>query len=122
MSKKRLILVELNEFNEELLRKASENLNLNNWRKPNPNMIFEASKDFPINLKKSIIIGDRLSDIQAGARAGISSAFHVLTGHGRKERICVEKRINSEGFFEDHRKKISIKLINSLRNIPKENL
>ena len=33
MSKKRLILVELNEFNEELLRKASNDLNLRNIKK-----------------------------------------------------------------------------------------
>ena len=33
MSKKRLILVELNEFNEGLLRKASNDLNLRNINK-----------------------------------------------------------------------------------------
>ena len=30
----------------------------NNWRKPNPNMIIQASIDFNLDLEKSILIGD----------------------------------------------------------------
>ena len=42
---------------------ANDIFDLNNWRKPSPKMLIEASKDFPIDLKKSIIVGDRISDI-----------------------------------------------------------
>jgi len=38
--------------------------------KPAPGLIFEAEKDFDLNLTKSYLIGDRLSDIEAGERAG----------------------------------------------------
>lgn len=40
-------------------------------RKPNPGMILRAKKDFNINLESSILIGDKLSDIHAGLKAGV---------------------------------------------------
>lgn len=58
----------------------------NSWRKPNPNMILRAAKDFKIDLSKSILIGDRYSDIISGEKAGIGNLIHVLTGHGSNER------------------------------------
>ena len=57
-----------------------------NWRKPNPSMIFRAAFDLKLNLNKSILIGDRLTDIIAGQRAKIPKIYHVLTGHGDSER------------------------------------
>ena len=56
------------------------------WRKPGPGMLIQAAEDFGINLNTSQIVGDRLSDIVAGARAGIMTAYHVKTGHGETER------------------------------------
>ncbi len=56
------------------------------WRKPNPNMILKASQDFNIDLSKSFLIGDRLTDIQAGEKAGLRNLIHILTGHGNDER------------------------------------
>jgi D-glycero-D-manno-heptose 1,7-bisphosphate phosphatase len=41
-------------------------------RKPNPGMILDAVKDFNINLNKSLLIGDKITDIQAGISAGIN--------------------------------------------------
>jgi D-glycero-D-manno-heptose 1,7-bisphosphate phosphatase len=40
-------------------------------RKPNPGMIFQAQKEFDINLSSSILIGDSITDIEAGLNAGI---------------------------------------------------
>ena len=40
-------------------------------RKPNPGMILTAKKEFNIDLKNSILIGDKISDIEAGKNAGI---------------------------------------------------
>jgi D-glycero-D-manno-heptose 1,7-bisphosphate phosphatase len=42
-------------------------------RKPQPGMILQASKDHGIELSQSVLIGDRCSDIQAGAAAGITN-------------------------------------------------
>ena len=46
--------------------------NMKNHRKPSPGMIFDARDDFNIDLQKSILIGDKLSDIRAGINAGIT--------------------------------------------------
>ena len=40
-------------------------------RKPNPGMILEAARDFDLDLKKSILIGDKESDVAAGLCAGV---------------------------------------------------
>ena len=40
-------------------------------RKPNPGMIFKARDKFGIQLSKSILVGDKESDIEAGRRAGV---------------------------------------------------
>ena len=34
-----------------------------------------------------MIIGDQLSDLQAGRAAGLGQGIHVLTGHGKRNRI-----------------------------------
>lgn len=39
-------------------------------RKPNPGMLLQAAEDLKLNLKASWMIGDRLTDVQAGHRAG----------------------------------------------------
>jgi D-glycero-D-manno-heptose 1,7-bisphosphate phosphatase len=44
-------------------------------RKPQPGMILRAAKDHHLDLSQSILIGDRCSDLQAGAAAGISRLF-----------------------------------------------
>ncbi len=67
------------------------NLEKASWRKPNPEMIFEAKKDLNIDLKSSIIIGDRLTDIVAGIKAGLKIVYHVKTGYGTNERAKIEK-------------------------------
>ena len=44
-------------------------------RKPYPGMLFEAQNDFDIDLKKSIIIGDKERDIEAGLNAGLIETY-----------------------------------------------
>ncbi len=46
-------------------------------RKPNPGMIFQAQKEFDIILSESVLIGDKISDIEAGLNAGIENSFHI---------------------------------------------
>lgn len=49
-------------------------------RKPNPGMAFQAKEDFSdIDFAKSIIVGNRLSDMQFGRRAGMHTVFLVTT-------------------------------------------
>jgi D-glycero-D-manno-heptose 1,7-bisphosphate phosphatase len=46
-------------------------------RKPNPGMILQAQKELAIDLSRSVLIGDKASDIQAGiaARVGTNLLF-----------------------------------------------
>ncbi len=71
----------------------------NTWRKPNPGMILKAANKFKINLKDSILIGDRLTDLKAGLNAGIGNLVHLLTGHGLDEREDVYEFINKKNKY-----------------------
>jgi D-glycero-D-manno-heptose 1,7-bisphosphate phosphatase len=48
------------------------------WRKPNPGMILQAASDLGLDLARSAIMGDQMSDIEAGAAAGIG--LQILVG------------------------------------------
>lgn len=48
-------------------------------RKPKPGMILSAAKDFNIDLPNSYLIGDRLTDIEAGTNAGLKKSFQIET-------------------------------------------
>ncbi len=42
-------------------------------RKPLPGMFFRASREHGIDLSRSLLVGDRCSDLQAGAAAGVGN-------------------------------------------------
>lgn len=42
-------------------------------RKPSPELILKAAKDYDIDLSQSIMFGDKNSDIEAGTSAGVKS-------------------------------------------------
>ncbi len=44
-------------------------------RKPEAGMLLQAQKEFNINLEKSIIIGDKERDIEAGINAGLKETY-----------------------------------------------
>lgn len=44
-------------------------------RKPLPGMLFDAKKDFDVDLEHSIIIGDKERDIEAGLNAGLKESY-----------------------------------------------
>lgn len=46
-------------------------------RKPNPGMLIKAQREYNIDLERSILIGDRDSDHQAGKKAGIGRIFQL---------------------------------------------
>lgn len=52
-------------------------------RKPKPKFLYDAAKEFGLDLSRSFMIGDRPSDIQAGTNAGTQTIL-VLTGAGRE--------------------------------------
>ena len=52
-------------------------------RKPQPGMLLQAAREFALDLSHSFFIGDRLSDLQAGAAAGCQTIL-VRTGLGQR--------------------------------------
>src|SRR6266550_4687480 len=53
-------------------------------RKPKPGLLLRAAREFDIDLSDSWMVGDRYSDIELGANAGVRSAL-VMSGYGRGE-------------------------------------
>ncbi|MBD3299119.1 MAG: HAD-IIIA family hydrolase [candidate division Zixibacteria bacterium] len=54
-------------------------------RKPSPGLIHQAMHDYPVDLSRSFVAGDRQSDIDLGRGVGIPTAL-VLTGYGREQQ------------------------------------
>jgi len=54
-------------------------------RKPEPGMIMQAAEEHNIDLRRSWVIGDKISDLRAGWRVGCKTVL-VLTGYGREAR------------------------------------
>lgn len=56
------------------------------WRKPQPGMIHQACEDFPIDLAKSVMVGDRSSDIELAQIAGIGRKILYHSDYVQNER------------------------------------
>jgi D-glycero-D-manno-heptose 1,7-bisphosphate phosphatase len=61
-------------------------------RKPQPGMLLQAQREFDLDMAASIIVGDKLSDLKAGASAGVGSCFlfapdEAASGEGDVVRI-----------------------------------
>lgn len=81
-----------------------------NCRKPEPGMYLSAIKEFNIDLKTSICIGDKYTDLLAGARSGLGSG--ILISRSKKEENLLVNSLSNELFF-------NFKRICSMKNIPK---
>ena len=92
------------------------NLDNNSWRKPNPSMILRAAKDFNVDLENSILVGDRLSDLISGEKAGIKTLVHVSTGHGINERSKIIEK------YSNVTESINLSMINDLSSFPRDKL
>jgi D-glycero-D-manno-heptose 1,7-bisphosphate phosphatase len=53
-------------------------------RKPRPGMLLQAARDLGLDLRRSALVGDKLSDLEA-ARAAGCAAILVRTGYGAAE-------------------------------------
>ena len=53
-------------------------------RKPSPGMLIMAKQKYEIDMKSSILIGDKITDIQAGNRAGVGT----LILYGNQYKNC----------------------------------
>jgi D-glycero-D-manno-heptose 1,7-bisphosphate phosphatase len=67
-------------------------------RKPKPGLLFQAAEALLLDLKKSIMVGDALTDLAAGQAAGIPTRVLVLTGRGASQAHLPEVK-DLEPFF-----------------------
>ncbi len=66
-------------------------------RKPLPGMLLEAARRFNIDLEASVMIGDKLVDMEAGAAAGCRTIL-VRTGYGAEQEPGVS---SGTGVYDD---------------------
>ena len=89
----------------------------NSWRKPNPAMIQVASHLLNINKNKSLLIGDRESDIKAAINGNILNIIHVATGHGNREKETVRRFIDNSHSSENKENTFKIIFKNNIGEI-----
>lgn len=71
-------------------------------RKPKPGLLLQAVKDLSLDLKRSWMIGDAWSDVQAGQTAGVKKAVLLKTGRGREQLTQLRpKNISNHLIFEN---------------------
>ena len=68
-----------------------------NCRKPTAGLIFDAVKQLDIDLGRSVMVGDKVSDIECGKNAGIKRNYLVRSGHA----ISAEDEKKATGVYKD---------------------
>jgi D-glycero-D-manno-heptose 1,7-bisphosphate phosphatase len=61
-------------------------------RKPKPGLVLRAAAEHQIDLSHSLMVGDALSDVEAGQSAGIPVNVLVRTGRGHKQEKLQEAK------------------------------
>jgi D-glycero-D-manno-heptose 1,7-bisphosphate phosphatase len=64
-------------------------------RKPKPGMLLNAARECGIDLKKSFMVGDRASDIEAGVAAGCKTIFVDLDYANEPKPECFSHSVHS---------------------------
>jgi D-glycero-D-manno-heptose 1,7-bisphosphate phosphatase len=54
-------------------------------RKPKPGLLLQAAEELSLDLSRSILIGDAISDLLAGQAAGLGNTVLLRSGRGRKQ-------------------------------------
>jgi D-glycero-D-manno-heptose 1,7-bisphosphate phosphatase len=54
-------------------------------RKPRPGLLLQAAQALDLDLSRSLMIGDAITDLQAGQAAGVSQSALVRTGRGAEQ-------------------------------------
>lgn len=67
-------------------------------RKPRPGLLLQAARELSLDLKRSWMIGDAWSDVQAGQAAGVRGAIILKTGRGA-EQLAQPRPADLAGFL-----------------------
>lgn len=85
-------------------------------RKPSPQMIFDAVKDFEIDLGSSYLIGDAKTDIEAAKNAGCKSIL-IKTGYGKESFNALLSENNLPNFVAENFKEACDYIINDISGV-----
>jgi D-glycero-D-manno-heptose 1,7-bisphosphate phosphatase len=66
-------------------------------RKPGPGMLLRAASELSLDLSRSVIVGDRLSDVQAGRAAGLGHCVLVRSGHA----VDADEARHADAVYDD---------------------
>lgn len=84
-------------------------------RKPQPGMILDAATTHNIDLETSVIVGDKISDIEAGRRAGVGERILFKSNNDEKADLLEGIRIFTKMLdIAEYLKKINSKHRNKL--------
>ena len=61
-------------------------------RKPKPGLLLEAAREHDVDLGRSFMVGDRWSDVAAGAAAGCSTLL-IATPYSERERCAPDHEV-----------------------------
>ncbi|MEW6285714.1 MAG: HAD family hydrolase [Chloroflexota bacterium] len=67
-------------------------------RKPKPGLLLQAARELSLDLKRSWMVGDAWSDVQAGQAAGVRGTILLKTGRGA-EQLALPKPPGMAGYF-----------------------
>ena len=68
-------------------------------RKPAPGMLVRAAEEHGLDLARSVIVGDKASDLAAGRAVGCATVL-VRTGHGAREEAAVAAAGLADAVFD----------------------
>lgn len=81
-------------------------------RKPEPGMLLKASSELNLDLEKSYLIGDKISDIEAANRVMVKSIL-VRTGYGLEhEKLVKASKMKIFGIVKDFLEATNLILVN----------
>jgi D-glycero-D-manno-heptose 1,7-bisphosphate phosphatase len=64
-------------------------------RKPRPGMLVKAAEDLAIDLAESVMIGDNVTDMEAGENAGCRLNLYLNTREARDDRACFDTLLSA---------------------------
>jgi D-glycero-D-manno-heptose 1,7-bisphosphate phosphatase len=68
-----------------------------NCRKPRPAMLQRSAARLNVDLGRSVLVGDRLTDIEAGRSAGVGRCFLVRSG----QAVSAQDAVQADGVYDD---------------------
>lgn len=69
-------------------------------RKPSPEFLFQAQREFGVDLARSYFIGDKLIDLQCGWNAGVRKCLLVRTGYGAELEATAKRELGAAVFVD----------------------